>query len=99
MNDQYIFDVAEWLLYNAEDINNKLNPVITRWKKARDSLSGESPTFIMKYNADIKYKYEDSVYKEAHQHFKDLSAWDIRIAFEDERVRIILNKYYKLGDL
>jgi len=94
MGDQYIFDVAEWLLYNAKDINTILGPMLDDWKKARDTLSENIPAYKMKYNADIKYKYEETIFRLALQQFEYLSQQDMQMAFEDERTRIILNKYY-----
>lgn len=94
MEEQLAYDLAEWLLHNADALKEKLSQSLARWKNARDTLSGNEPAYIMKYNKDIKAKYTAAIYEEAFQHFKGNSYLELEIAFDDERVQIIYNKYY-----
>lgn len=94
MEEQLAYDLAEWLLHNADALKDKLAPSLLRWKNARDTLSENNSAHVMKYNKDIKAKYATAIYEEAFQHFKDNSFLELVIAFDDERVQIIYNKYY-----
>lgn len=95
--DQKIYDMAEWLVHNYESVKAMLMKDLLRWKEAKKDLA-DTPAIKMKYNTEINKKYRDAIMRMVADHHKKFDAWDIQIAFEDERINIILDKYY-MGDI
>lgn len=80
MTDKQTFYIAEWLLHNADTLKHEMKDP---FKKAK----------IMKRSDAINYLYDQILYKTKEYNNK-FSFEELSKAFSDERVKIIIDKYY-----
>ena len=97
MTEQQRYDIAEWLCYNHEAVRAMIKPRLLKWLEAKHKMA-DKPIFALQYEMAIKDKYKDAVLYVVAEHHPKLDMYDIEDAFKDERVLIILDKYY-LGEL
>ena len=98
MIDQDKYNIAEWLVYNADAVKSMLKPSVDRWLDAKYKLA-DRPIFALQYETDIKARIKDRIMYIVGEHFPKHTAYDMEEAFQDERILIILDKYYKLEDM
>jgi hypothetical protein len=80
MTGQQIYDLAEWLLYNHESVKSLLKPQLTK--------------ALSQMMFDGKIYWENQVMYKVLEYHPKMKLEDIEEAFADERVRIILDRYY-----
>lgn len=80
MTGQEIYDIAEWLLYNHESVKAQLKSQHTK--------------ALSQMLRDGKLYFENQVLYKVLEYHPKMKLEDLETAFEDERVRIILDRYY-----
>ena len=95
MTDQQVFNIAEWLLYNKAILLGDLKDKLAAFQERRKQMG--SAFFEKVYDAGLEgYLLDQLMYKVMENH-RSLTLEDVSVAFQDERVRIILDKHYLKG--
>lgn len=92
MTDQKVFDIAEWLVYNSDSVTNMLKDDLNHMIDNRNKMA-DTPIFALQYKTEILNRYEDKIMLKVAENMK-LNYDELALAFADERVRIILDRYY-----
>ena len=95
MTDQEMYNIAEWLLYNKAVLLGDLKDKVSAFQERRKQMG--SAFFEKIYDAGVESYLTDQLMYRVMEHHRALTLEDVSIAFQDERVRIILDKHYFLG--
>jgi predicted PolB exonuclease-like 3'-5' exonuclease len=91
MQEQKIYDVAEWLVHQSSGLVPCLRKNMKNIEAKRKHF--DDPFMIELYRTGRQTYIKHMVVNEIRNHF-ELSQEELNLIFDDERVLVILNSYY-----